>query len=780
VKNLNTNISALNKDRCTGCGSCFNACPKGAIAMSADDEGFLYPCIDGDLCNECGLCVKRCPALDVRLINRSDPPAYAFMASDAIRMKSSSGGVFTLASGYILDRGGYICGAAFNEDFSVSHIVISDPPALDKLRTSKYLQSDTNTVYTQIRELLAKKKPVLFSGCPCQVAGLYAFLGRDDDNLFTIDLICHGVPSPLAFKKYLQEKSKTDTVRAVNFRDKSEFGWASSLTIEYNNGAVSRQKGDSAFFKAFNEKLFFRKSCADCVYARIPRTGDLTIGDYWGVSEVNPLLSDGKGTSVVLVNNDKGAKYFSHISSKAKLAHATSLEQAKKSNGQLKYPAGSHPMRETFFTALREKSFTEAIDAVRKKTVGIIGVWYNPNYGSFLTNFALNRIVISFGYQPLMIDRPCEDRAAPPADNHSRRAANRYYKNQISRRYRLDEIGALNGFCDTFILGSDQLWSFNVCSPLDMYYFLGFADDTKKKISYATSFGKARFDAPAKYRKAAAMYLKRFDAVSVREDSAVKCCADAFDVRADHVIDPLMACDIVEYEALAAKSKVTSDGGYLLAYILDPESEIRNKIIEIASALSLKLYIILDGKTQKEEENRKKMNHEGVVRGLEIEDFLYYIRNCSLLITDSFHGSCVAMLFRRAFVCIGNERRGIARYTSLFSILGVKERLVRSAGEITEELCGREIDYDAVHALLKKERECSLAWLKAALDAPLREPYLPHARINKIAGRLIRQRRKKSPLRKKIERKLFALLKKVYYKMPALLRRAAAKIAGRR
>ncbi len=234
----NINCVTEEKNKCFGCRACYNICPVKAITMQEDGEGFFYPVIDSSKCTSCGLCKNSCPSLEKSETynnNGKNPDCYAVMADDETRFVSSSGGAFTLIANYILEKGGYVCGAAFVGQ-NVRHIIIDKKEDMYKLRGSKYVQSDTNTVYSQIKDLLKLDKFVLFTGTPCQVAGLYNFLGKNYDKLYTVDLICHGVPPQKVFDVYLKETLQKDDVFAnCTFRDKKA-GWTVHITTTTADG----------------------------------------------------------------------------------------------------------------------------------------------------------------------------------------------------------------------------------------------------------------------------------------------------------------------------------------------------------------------------------------------------------------------------------------------------------------------------------------------------------------------------------------------------------------
>lgn len=384
---IDNTISVIKEENCFGCSACLNRCPVDAITMVENSEGFLFPQIAQEKCVKCGKCLSACPAANTSYINSADPECYAVMAENNIRLQSSSGGVFTLLANFVLEKDGYVCGAAFSDDYSeVNHIIISDNEGLEKLRGSKYVQSNIQMVYRNIEEILVKGSPVLFTGCPCQVAGLYSYLQKDWANLYTVDLVCHGVPSPKAYKKFLQEREQQQgNVKKVAFRDKSKYGWNHSITIEFYNGDIdylSRNK--SSWLSSFLKLLTLRKSCGNCPYAKIPRQGDMTIADFWDIDKYKKELDDGKGTSLVLVNNKKGKILLEELKQRGKVCEPAPLEHAKKYNAQLYSSSRLHPRRERFFRLLDLYDFDKAVDygMNRRFDIGYVGWWYGKIMGA--------------------------------------------------------------------------------------------------------------------------------------------------------------------------------------------------------------------------------------------------------------------------------------------------------------------------------------------------------------------------------------------------------------
>lgn len=301
---------------CCGCQACVNACPSRCIHMVADHEGFLYPQVDQTLCVGCGICRQVCPMLRQAGPADSRFPPLAFGAvnrDDTIRASSSSGGVFTALALEVLGQGGAVFGAAWDGALHVRHVCARLPEELAALRGSKYVQSAVGNTYTQARELLEGGRPVLFTGTPCQIAGLRAFLNKEYDRLTCVDLICHGVPSPKTWDRYLEElaRAQGSPVEQVNFRHKG-MGWKNyRLELGFPCGErVYRSHEKDPFFRLFLHDVCLRPSCYQCPFRGAGRAADLTIADFWGVEQVAPELDDDLGTSLVLVHTKRGKELW--------------------------------------------------------------------------------------------------------------------------------------------------------------------------------------------------------------------------------------------------------------------------------------------------------------------------------------------------------------------------------------------------------------------------------------------------------------------------------------
>lgn len=313
-----------NENNCFGCRACENICPKEAISMRADEKGFLYPEINEDLCVDCGLCRKACPFVSKHITEEFSQKAYAVIHKNPDTLKkSTSGGAFTLFANEVLKRGGMVCGCTLDENLCVSHISIFSADELDKLRGSKYVQSDMGKIHSEVYNCLKEGKPVLFSGTPCQVDSLNAFLkakNQPTEKLLTIDILCHGVPSPKLWADFVAYLEKTYKSKLTTFKFRTKLaGWENSIeTATFANGKTIKNTHPlRVFLTFFHKNISLRPMCNACPYTSYKRVSDITIGDYWGIDKTQPEINDNKGLSLVLINTEKGETAFRAVSGNA-------------------------------------------------------------------------------------------------------------------------------------------------------------------------------------------------------------------------------------------------------------------------------------------------------------------------------------------------------------------------------------------------------------------------------------------------------------------------------
>ena len=355
------------KSNCCGCAACVQICPQECISFKEDKEGFRYPIIDNNkVCLECGLCASVCPIINHVATSFHNPlNVYAAKNKDEeIRIKSSSGGVFTLLAENTIREGGVVFGAKFDNNWEVVHDYTETIDGLSSFRGSKYVQSRIEDNYKKAKIFLQKGRRVLFSGTPCQIAGLKRYLKKDYDNLLCVDFVCHGVPSPKVWRYYVNNLCKkfkainTTHISDVNFREKSR-GWKNfSLLISFLSKSPQEDKvtniysipfSKETFMRLFLENIILRPSCYNCQFRSLSSGADITIGDFWGIEKVDREFDDNKGISLVVNNSEKGKNT---LNTKELFLKNCQFEEALKYNSPLVSSCDSHPLRSFFFFLL--------------------------------------------------------------------------------------------------------------------------------------------------------------------------------------------------------------------------------------------------------------------------------------------------------------------------------------------------------------------------------------------------------------------------------------------
>ena len=341
--------------------------------MKADENGFFSPVVDVESCICCGLCEKTCPVITPLELSEDEPKAYAAYTKDeTVRLHSSSGGVFTEIAKTVLAQGGAVFGAAYNEHFEVVHICAEGEKELARLRCAKYAQSDLYGIFREVKNKLDKGQMVLFSGTPCQVGGLKAYLRKDYDNLLTADFICHSIPSPFAWREYVKYRAQQDNDGelpvAVNLRAK-DTGWSryqyANLFRYASGNSHTVISGESLYMKLFVGGYINRESCANCQFKGYNRVSDVTLGDFWGIWDIAPEMDDNKGTSVVLVHSERGMGLIQGVSERVTLKQVTP-EEAGRQNSAIFARSTPNPRRD------------EALAMIRDGKIGICEQWFLP------------------------------------------------------------------------------------------------------------------------------------------------------------------------------------------------------------------------------------------------------------------------------------------------------------------------------------------------------------------------------------------------------------------
>ena len=704
---------------CYGCTACKNICPTEAIEMKCNNEGFIEPVIDEKKCINCEACKRVCPSLHPQFDNSDIPEAIAFQADKETLMESSSGGAFRVLANNTILNGGVVFGAAFDDKWKVRHISVESKKNLNKLAFSKYLQSDTEDTFSEAKELLENGRKVLYVGCPCQIAGLKKYLGKNYDNLLSVDLLCHGVPSPGAFSSYLEENFNAEQIKKIDFRSGEK--QLVLFNIENSDGTFEQYTvKSSTFVNSFLKDFNLRTTCYDCKFSKIPRQGDITIGDLWKASKIELDFPD-KKTSIVLLNNHKGVTdFYKAVSFHQQLCHIKKIDLKNKFLNKNIFRStvdiGKISYRDEFFQTYKDMGFNKAYDEVFKRMyhfdIGLV-LYMSNNYGSCATNVALYKHLEKKGYSPIIMDTQVGLGALS-------REYSRKFLNLSSKIIESGDNKAANKLCDIFMVGSDQSANWDIVGvkkTVDMR-LLGFADNDKLKIAYGISFGNNRPIKSDILKKLYIHLLNRFDNISVREDYAVDICKNNFGVEACHVADPIFLPEQKDWTEIANNSEKSISGDYILAYILVP-TEDKKKLIEKASEKEgIKNVVILDAAQY--EEKRQQMGMDSVIERPSFEEWVSYFYNAKYVITDSFHGTCLSLIFEKKVAVI--KARSKNRFDSLAALLkmdGEKESIIYNNAEeaLQSPELFKRIDYDFVNKIIGNFRKSSVDWLDKALKS---------------------------------------------------------------
>lgn len=362
-------ITITDKSQCCGCSACVPRCPKQCISMQMDNEGFLYPQVDTTKCVDCHLCEKVCPVINQ---DEARTPLNVYAAKnsdDEVRRLSSSGGIFTLLAEQTIKDGGVVFAACWDKEWNVKHDCVDNISDLQRFRSSKYLQSVIGDSYLKAEQFLKTGRKVMFTGTPCQIAGLKHFLRKEYDNLLAVEVICHSVPSPGVWQQYLTTRLHTlkwekSDIRNISFRDKKT-GWKTySFVIENKDGNILTElSSKNAFMRGFLADLYTRPSCHVCPAKQLRSGSDITLGDFWGIESLKPEIDDDKGVSAIIVNSDKGKQVLHNINVEL---HEVQYDELTTRNPALVKSFPKTPKRTKFF---KDDGFTfeEKVKRLAKK-----------------------------------------------------------------------------------------------------------------------------------------------------------------------------------------------------------------------------------------------------------------------------------------------------------------------------------------------------------------------------------------------------------------------------
>lgn len=691
---------------CTGCGACSELCPVDAIQMKPDVRGFLIPQVNEEKCIHCGKCVRHCPTqIDFGAGFRKQL-CYAVQMRDEFLLVGSSGGVFPALAETILARGGYVAGAVFMEDFSVQHIVSNQKDDIRRMYGSKYVQSNVTGVYREIWRLLESDETVLFSGCACQVAGLRAYLGRDYEKLYLVDVVCHGVPSPRAWQERVEAlRAECGDIQKIAFRDKQHLGWHGGVFVKFADGNEYLGKND-IFMQGFSNNWILRDSCYSCEF-KAETYSDITLGDFWGIDTMAEEYGE-NGTSFVTVNSSKGRALFQILVDLKVRMSLFPVTGAAVRNPCIEKPVGDNPMcrkiSQKMETGMDWQSAYETIYAGTHFDIALVCLWAK-SYGNAMTNYALYH-TLEKKYNVIVIEgitHP-QDKFLDFAKAHYQMAVSLYPGGRESKVFEC---------VDTVLVGSDQIWNYEFTQMHNWGHFfqLAFVGNNKRKVAYASSFGRKGLEPPA--AEYGADY-RSFDAISVREESGVDSCYTHYGIQAVQVLDPVFLLRTDEYKALMPE-RPPEEEPYILAYLLDATREKRVYCESLQKKTGgLKIVYIISNAPWYRERWRHVLGFENVKIELSLGDWLAYFHGAQYIITDSFHGTCFSVIFHKQFVSFVHAAAD--RFDLFKKLPGVADRVLETVSEEGLQAFDKPLNYTDVERYLAVERQRSLAWLEAALQ----------------------------------------------------------------
>lgn len=358
---------------CTGCHACASVCTQNSITMQPDAEGFLRPSINPITCINCNLCEKVCPILTPPAVSAETPDGYAAInQNESERAGASSGGMFILLARWVLDRNGVVFGAAFDKDYSVSHQYAETEDGVYRFCGSKYVQSWIGNAYQQAKAFLVEGQYVLFSGTPCQISGLVKFLGKEYEKLLTVDIVCHGVPSPDVWQRYVKYRADKDNngnlPETIHFRSKVN-GWKEySIHFQYADAEYCVPYGQDSYMHGFIDNLYLRSSCHRCISKGLNRVSDFTLADFWGIQCRCPEMDDDRGTSLILIHTEKAKGIWAELSDKIRFVQIDPKAAVQSNSAAIK-PVEVHPKRDEFFARYRTEDFDALVWELAPKYV---------------------------------------------------------------------------------------------------------------------------------------------------------------------------------------------------------------------------------------------------------------------------------------------------------------------------------------------------------------------------------------------------------------------------
>lgn len=704
------NNSIINKNKCVSCMACYAACPVQAIEILTDEDGFYFPFIKEDKCIKCGRCTSICPINNEnnRCFNKKIqvPEIYACTIGDyETKMSSSSGGMFTVLADYTLKSNGYVCGCILDDNLKAIHIVSNKYDDIKKMQGSKYIQSNIGNSFIEIKKLLDENKLVLFSGTPCQVAGLNAFLGKDYDNLISIDLVCTCINPPYLLKEYIDSITgdNVSKIENISFRNKIT-GWKEfSFLIEWLDTVGNRRVNydqffNGLFFKGFLTHLWMKNACEQCSYGNANRNSDFTLGDFWNIEEFDSTISDNKGLSLVMLNTLKSQRIFSDIKFNLEICKKIDYNWAINSQpvicGKGYY---KHKNQDKYFKYVPKHysplELTKDLLGINK--VGILTYDFSINYGAHLQAWALCKKIEDLGFTPKIIRWANHYRETLGYENDTMKSFREKYLPRTAPLYTENELQSEIWDCNRIIIGGDQVfrnWQTEDSLPITRY-FGDFVFGKKVLASYGASFGLDFFNGNNYLINECKKLLKRFDKIGIREQSGVNILKNTFDVNGTEVLDPVFLQEKEDYEKIIADASdiYTPDFKYLAYMVLDGSVGFSDISEDLTAKLNGTKIININADKNGDFNN--------------IEQWLNYIKNAEFIITDSFHCVAMCIIFEKPFIVVNRDYGGTARIINILNKFNLQERFKNTLDDINHEDILIKIDWIKVREILKREKE---------------------------------------------------------------------------
>lgn len=693
---------------CTGCSACKNCCPKGAISFSKG----LFPVatIDENKCIDCNICRNICPSNKEKETNDVEIKVARIKNKKNI-LKSASGGLFGEFARLILSEKGIVYGAKFSNDFmSVEHTRCDNIDNLIPILKSKYVRSDIKNTYKKAEEDLKNGKVVLFSGTPCQIAGLKCYLKKDYDNLYTIDIICHGTPSQKIWEKYAKEceKKENSTITHVDFRYYDAKNPTKNFYIKYENGKEQIESlYDTSYGRAFLIGLINDNCCNECKFNDFKNYSDITLGDAWGYKNKKYKSKN----SLVLLNTEKGKNLYKRIIDEIIEFDDYNFEEMVKAGYPIIHSTFSHYNKDNVkLKSNIDKELWYYLDEKNglvkdKKGVGILNFHYeNYNYGANLVAYSLSEVIKTLGFNPYVIDFDPFPELDPITRYQTLGLYNfrKKHLNMTPRFSKKEDLKVLNDYLDMYVVGSDQVWRKVITRENLTTYFLDFAKD-KNKISYAASFGKDTFEGNDIDTIRCLSLLKQFYKVSVRENDATNICKNKFDIESEVVLDPTLLLTKDDYEKIIDeeyKEKID----VAVYFVMDHENK-----------------ITLDKNFKRLFPNKNIVNIKGKYKEKPFGKIFVYnnvgkwidgIKKAEYVVTDSYHGLLFSLIFNKKVICIGKKSASYSRFQTLIENLkgNIDKIIYGDLSEVKTKKC--PLKYEEINKNINLLQKKSIKFLK--------------------------------------------------------------------